>query len=136
MVCAGQSPGWKVAVGRWVAWPLIFFALICAGPPPPNSALAQETSRKLKSGPPPEYPVLAHKLNIQGSARVRFTITRDGKVRDVKEVGGNPVLLRALVEAVKNWKYESAAAENDGDVLFDFRSSLVTLRRPGALPPP
>lgn len=83
--------------------------------------LAQETSRKLKSGPPPEYPELARKLNITGSARVRLTIAADGRVKDVKELGGNPVLLKSLVDAVKKWKYETSTTESVVEVTFNFK---------------
>jgi len=64
-------------------------------------ALAQAPSRKLKSGSPPEYPALAQRLNITGSARVRITIAPDGRVVDIKELGENPLLLKSLVDAVK-----------------------------------
>jgi outer membrane biosynthesis protein TonB len=42
---------------------------------------------------------------------VEFTVTPEGAVKDVKELGGNPVLLEALVRAVKQWKYEPASKE-------------------------
>jgi len=116
-----QDQQWKPAGGRRAAWLLIFCALVFTCLPPSNPALAQETTRKVKSSPPPEYPELARKLNIKGLARVRFTITKDGKVRDVKEVGGNPVLVTALVEAVKKWKYEPAPMENDAEAKYDFQ---------------
>jgi TonB family protein len=119
---ARQRQRWKAAGCRWVAWPLVCGALLFAGlAPEANPVFAQEGSRKLNSGPPPEYPALARKLNIHGIARVRFTITRDGRVRNVKEVGGSPVLVTALAEAVKKWRYESAATENEAEVKFDFQ---------------
>src|SRR5437868_5493320 len=47
-------------------------------------------SRKLKSGQPPEYPELARQMKIKGIARVMVTVSADGIVREVKEVGGHP----------------------------------------------
>jgi TonB family protein len=120
MVGARQRQRWRAAGCRWAAWPLICGAFVFAGLPLPNPAFAQGASRKVISGPPPEYPVLAHKLNIHGIARVRLTITREGRVKNVKEVGGSPVLVAALAEAVKKWRYESAATENEAEVKFDF----------------
>src|SRR5437667_82549 len=63
-------------------------------------------SRKLKSGQPPEYPELARQMNIKGVARVMVTVSADGAVKEVKEVGGHPLLIEALTRAVKKWKYE------------------------------
>ena len=80
----------------------------------------QSSSRKTKSNPPPEYPELARKMNITGTARVLVTVTNDGSVTTVKELGGNPVLVAALVKAVKKWKYEPADHENEIEVKYDF----------------
>src|SRR5262245_28623542 len=60
----------------------------------------QASSRKAKVNTPPEYPELARKMNIQGVARVLLTVAPEGNVTAVKELGGNPVLVAALVEAV------------------------------------
>lgn len=79
-----------------------------------------KTSRKLKSGQPPEYPELARQMNIKGMARVMVTITPDGVVKEVKEVGGHPLLIDALVRAVKKWKYEPAAKETVLEVKAEF----------------
>lgn len=81
---------------------------------------AQSSSRKPKSNPPPEYPELARKMNITGTARVLLTVMPDGSVTTVKELGGNPVLVAALVKAVKKWKYEASDHENEIEVKFEF----------------
>jgi len=80
----------------------------------------QSSSRKLKVSVPPEYPELARKMNIQGVARVLLTVTSDGRVIGVKELGGSPVLVAALVQAVRKWKYESADRESEIEVRFEF----------------
>ncbi len=69
---------------------------------------------------PPEYPELARKLNIQGTARVLVTVANDGKVAGVKDLGGNPILVDALTQAVKKWKYEPADHESAVEVRFEF----------------
>ena len=81
---------------------------------------SQASSRKLKLSVPPEYPELARKMNIQGVARVLLTVTADGRVVGVKELGGNPVLVAALSQAVKKWKYEAADRESEIEVRFEF----------------
>jgi len=80
----------------------------------------QTTTRKLIFSVPPEYPELARKMNIQGVARVLLTVTTDGRVVGIKELGGHPVLIAALVQAVKKWKYEPADRESEIEVRFEF----------------
>jgi TonB family protein len=87
---------------------------------PASSQTSQSQARKLKVSVPPEYPELARKMNIQGVARVLLTVTSDGRVVGVKELGGNPVLVAALVQAVRKWKYESADHESEIEVRFEF----------------
>jgi TonB family protein len=87
---------------------------------PASSQTSQSQARKLKVSVPPEYPELARKMNIQGVARVLLTVTPDGRVVGVKELGGNPVLVAALSQAVRKWKYESADRESEIEVRFEF----------------
>ena len=85
-----------------------------------QTSQAQTNTRKLKYSVPPEYPELARKTNIQGMARVLLTVAADGKVVAVKELGGNPVLVAALVQAVRKWKYEPADHDSEIEVKFEF----------------
>jgi TonB family protein len=86
-----------------------------------NPLPGQEAPRKIKVSVQPEYPELARRMNIQGVARVLLIVTPDGKVIEVKELGGNPVLLSALVQAVKKWRYERADATSTIEVRFEFK---------------
>ena|SRR5215469_12326416 len=79
-----------------------------------------DSGRKIKTRIIPEYPELAVKARISGVARVAITVTADGSVKDVKELGGSPVLLGALVHAVKQWKYEPATKESEVEVKASF----------------
>ncbi len=87
---------------------------------PNNSSFAQAVSRKVKNRVDPVYPELAKRNNISGSARVELLVTADGRVKDVKVLGGNPVLVQAVMAAVVKWKYEPAAEESSVIVKFDF----------------
>jgi protein TonB len=84
------------------------------------SLLAQATARKVKNRVDPVYPELAKRNNIIGSARVELLVTPDGRVKDVKVLGGNPVLVQAVMAAVVKWKYEPAAEESSVIIKFDF----------------
>ena len=81
---------------------------------------ASEQGRKIRTRVNPEYPDLAVKARISGTARVQLTVSPEGTVKDVKELGGSPVLLAALVRAVKQWKYEAAPKETAVEVKAAF----------------
>lgn len=85
-----------------------------------SASMNGETARKAKSSPPPEYPELAKRMNIRGIARVQLTIAPDGTVQNVKELGGNPVLVDALTRAVTHWKYEPAEKTTSLEVQYAF----------------
>jgi TonB family protein len=87
----------------------------------PSHSFAQ-AARKVKNRVEPVYPELAKRNNISGSARVELLVTPDGKVKDVKVLGGNPVLVQAVMAAVVKWKYEPAAEESTVVIKFDFAS--------------
>jgi TonB family protein len=82
-------------------------------------AWAQD-NRKVKVSVQPTYPELAKKNNIHGTARVQVVVAADGNVKDVRILGGSPVLAQAAVDAVKKWKYEPAAGESTLILKFEF----------------
>ena len=83
-------------------------------------AFAQE-SRKLKSSVQPRYPELARQSNVYGSARLEVLIARDGTIKNIKVLGGSPLLVQASVDAVKQWKYEAGPNESTIILKFDFK---------------
>jgi protein TonB len=101
-----------------IAWYGLATAIVSA-----QVSQTQSVTRKLVSAPPPEYPPLAVKMNIHGIARVMATIEPDGRVTRVKELGGNPVLLTSLVDAVKKWRYSPADHESEIEITFQFKPS-------------
>lgn len=111
---------WRHARLQWTR-PLIFGCLLVAFSLFPYHPIhAQATARKVKVRVEPEYPDLARRNNITGSARVELRVSPDGKVKDVKVLGGNPVLVQAAVTAVTKWKYEPASEESTIVLKFDF----------------
>lgn len=99
----------------------IFVALLALFLIVPNHfSFAQAAARKVRNRVEPVYPELAKRNNISGSARVELLVTPDGRVKDVKVLGGNPVLVQAVMAAVVKWKYEPAAEESSVVIKFDF----------------
>jgi TonB family protein len=80
----------------------------------------EEITRKVKTRVAPTYPELAKRMNITGVVKVKITVATNGSVKDVKLVGGHPVLANAALDAVKKWRYEAQNEETTGVVEFRF----------------
>lgn len=88
----------------------------------PGCSLAfAQASRKLKTSVQPHYPDLARRNNVYGSARLEVLVARDGSIKEIKVLGGSPLLVQASLDAVKRWKYEPGPAETTVVVKFDFK---------------
>ena len=57
---------------------------------------------------------------MTGTLKVQVTIAPDGKVKDVKVVGGHPLLVDAVQETLKSWKYAPASSESTALLEFNF----------------
>jgi protein TonB len=53
----------------------------------------------------PQYPVAARLMHITGIVRLQAIIGKDGSVRDVEVLSGNPILVQAALAAVRQWRY-------------------------------
>jgi len=74
----------------------------------------------------PIYPETARRLNMTGSVTVEAQIGADGKVKEVKVVEGEPMLARAAMIAVKQWKYRPSylngePVESSSRVVLNFK---------------
>ncbi len=84
-----------------------------------SNLLAQE-NRKLVSNPTPIYPEIAKRLRLSGVVKVQITIAPDGQVKDVRIIGGHPLLVNAVQDTLKNWKYAPASTETTASLEFSF----------------
>lgn len=53
----------------------------------------------------PVYPVAAREKRIEGAVRLDAVIGKDGRVKKVSTISGNPVLVEAAKGAVVQWVY-------------------------------
>jgi TonB family protein len=110
---------------------VFFLALVCIGVVSWANMTSQGNfnqhgageTRKLKYGQPPEYPELARRMNISGLAKVVATVSAKGSVVQVRELGGNPVLVEALLRAVKTWTYEPSRDLSTVEVKYEFKKA-------------
>ena len=53
----------------------------------------------------PLYPHIAAISGIQGQVKLHAIIGRDGRIQSLSAVSGHPLLVRAALEAVEQWRY-------------------------------
>ncbi len=113
---------WAVGAvfGLWMMTAAV--AILC-----PASATAQEQiktdelARKAKTKIAPVYPDIARRMSITGTVKLAVVVAPNGTVRSSRVVGGHPVLVNAAMDAMKQWKFESAPTESTGIVEFKFQ---------------
>jgi TonB family protein len=64
-----------------------------------------EQQKRLLFAPLPDYPEAARRAGIDGPVTLLVRIGPDGAVREAERLSGPPVLGRAAVEAVEQWRY-------------------------------
>lgn len=67
-----------------------------------------EQQKHLVTSVAPSYPEVARLAGIEGDVTLRILIDKDGTVRDIRPISGPPVLGRAAVRAVEQWRYTPA----------------------------
>ena len=87
-----------------------------SGPPPPIETATKGPRRIIQGGNvvaaqlihkrQPVYPVLAKMARIQGSVRLEAIISTDGRIQNLQVLSGHPMLLKAALDAVAEWRYQ------------------------------
>lgn len=83
-------------------------------PPPPVAA--EPALRRVVVGgviqqaraifqPDPVYPVLARQARISGRVRLAAVISEQGTIEALQVLEGHPLLIKAAIEAVRQWRY-------------------------------
>ena len=61
----------------------------------------------------PSYPRQALQMRISGSVQLQAVISKTGSIESVKILSGDPILSRAALDAVKQWKYKPYMLDNE-----------------------
>jgi protein TonB len=62
---------------------------------------------------PPVYPLVAKTQHVSGNVQIDALIDESGNVSSVKVISGPPLLHRAALDAVKQWKYSPAMLDGN-----------------------
>jgi len=82
--------------------------------------LPAQEGRKLLSNPTPPFPEIARRMHLAGVVKVQIVIAPDGKITSTKVLGGHPLFVSSVEDALKNWKYAPASAETTTQLEFNF----------------
>jgi protein TonB len=85
---------------------------IGGAPPPPRPA--QQRIRQggsvqaalLVNKVTPVYPPLARQTRISGTVRLHAIISKNGSIQSLEVISGHPLLVRAAMDAVQQWRYK------------------------------
>jgi len=105
--------------------PVLQTLLRNAGPqPPPLSTTPKPAPQRLIRGselmsariiyqPKPEYPELARMTRTEGDVVFEAVIGKDGTIEGLKVLKGHPLLVKAALDAVRQWRYQPTLLDGE-----------------------
>ena len=102
--------------------------LLWAGDATINISDESKQALKLVRMVRPQYPPEAKQAGIEGTVLLHVTVATDGTVKDIVVKEGEPKLVEATVEAVRQWEYEPVQVDGKNieastDVTVNFKLS-------------
>jgi protein TonB len=87
--------------------------------------VSQLDSARLLHRVEPVYPRMAIQVRVSGTVELRGVVATDGHIRELKVLRGHPLLIKAALDAVRQWIYEPTrlngeAVEVDAPILVTF----------------
>jgi periplasmic protein TonB len=68
--------------------------------------LSQLTAQNVTVSVPPNYPLLARQMKVQGAVSLQALISREGSIQELQILSGPAILAAAAREAVKQWHFK------------------------------
>ena len=68
--------------------------------------LSPLTAQSVTVSVPPDYPLLARQMKVQGAVSLMALISRDGTIQELQILSGPGILATAAREAVKQWHFK------------------------------
>ena len=74
-------------------------------PPPRQPPISHMMEGNLIYRLQPAYPALARQARVQGTVVLRAIISREGTIENLQVLSGHPLLVKAAIDAVRQWRY-------------------------------
>lgn len=68
--------------------------------------LSPQTAQNVTVSVPPDYPLLARQMRVQGAVILQALISREGSIQELQIISGPTILAAAAREAVKQWRFK------------------------------
>src|SRR5208337_5419905 len=68
--------------------------------------MSPQTAQSVSISVPPDYPLLARQMKVQGAVSLLALISRDGTIQELQILSGPSILAAAAREAVKQWHFK------------------------------
>src|SRR5262249_55505429 len=88
----------------------------------------KEMGQRLIHKVEPVYPPEARQANIEGTVKLTAVIATDGSIQQLRVDRGHPLLVKAALDAVKQWKYDPMIVDGSAvevltgiDVVFQLK---------------
>jgi protein TonB len=108
----GAAPGDQAAISNIVTSAPV--SVPASAPPAEMLRVSQGvTQGLLLKRVQPVYPHSALQMRIGGSVQLQAVIGKTGAISSVKVTSGDPILAKAAIEAVKQWKYKPYLLDGD-----------------------
>jgi len=142
-VPGGISTGQAGTGGGVVDGLLHSMARTVAPPPPPVAAKETERAKPILrtrvggyvqdamviSRKIPDYPQMARSMRVEGKVVFQAVIGATGVIQQLQLVSGNPLLVQAAMEAVRQWRYRPTMLNGDPVEVDTVISVSFTLNR-------
>jgi periplasmic protein TonB len=104
----GRNPAIRVDVGTGVTGPSDQPAASQSGmvSAADRVDIPPQIQQRLSVAVPPDYPLLARQMKVQGAVSLQALIARDGTIQELQILSGPEILATAAREAVKQWHFK------------------------------
>jgi TonB family protein len=68
--------------------------------------LSPQTTQSVRVSVPPDYPLLARQMKVQGAVNLQALISREGTIQELQILSGPSILAAAAREAVRQWRFK------------------------------
>ena len=120
LISNSAGPGLPGGISVFDAPQITMPALVLSAPAPvsPATPVRIRVGGTVQEGKilrqvPPVYPDLARIMRISGQVRLEAIIAKNGKIENLQVLSGHPLLVRAALEAVRQWVYRPTLLNGD-----------------------
>ncbi|MBI2683399.1 MAG: energy transducer TonB [Acidobacteriales bacterium] len=67
-----------------------------------------------------EYPRLAREMRVSGAVKLEAVVLPTGKIKELKVLGGHPLLAESAQKSAMKWQFEPASTETVETITVNF----------------